>query len=208
LELIHGQQLNYLDIFLIPAELLQEDYRDRLEGCKIERPRGGAARDGNLATDGIGLLCQEGLLSTAPAYCFSLRGGIWLVLYGSEHGIYAKRYNGMDYIAQLLAKINTSIPALEMRGSDPSVGHDAYSDQPIADEEALSKYYARLQELNEEIDEAKADNDQGKAERLEVEKEKLIACSTQPMRRPCAFQAGPSLVSSFRQPQASGFSKG
>ena len=77
---------------------------------------------------------------------------------------------GIGDLAVLLARPGVEVHALELMGGR-DVGGAA---GPALDERARRAYQARIVELQRDIDEARADNDHGRAERAELELDALV----------------------------------
>jgi len=78
---------------------------------------------------------------------------------------------GMRYLARLIARPGTSIPALELAGAPARVPEP--SRQAVLDDQARAAYATRARELAAEVAEARAHTDVARAERLESEIEAL-----------------------------------
>jgi hypothetical protein len=79
---------------------------------------------------------------------------------------------GMRYLAELLARPGQIIPAVTLAsgGGMPRTA----TRQDVLDDEARAAYTARAHELTAELDEAEADHDLGRAEKLRMEIDALV----------------------------------
>jgi hypothetical protein len=127
-----------------------------------------------------------------PTYQFKREGQIWVVRHGKEFGQF-KDLVGMKYIAKLLACPNQLIPALELTGGEnydrrnaleETVGYEETHDddgkfsyrtgfgrQDTLDAQAKIAYKKRLDDLDQEIEEAKRNRDIGRSDKLQKERQ-------------------------------------
>ena len=96
-------------------------------------------------------------------------GRSWHVVFHDERAT-VPHAKGLADLAALLAQPDKDVPALVLYGSDDRSGPAG----AVADREALDAYRRRLRELEEDLDEAGADHDDGRVERLEAEREALL----------------------------------
>jgi hypothetical protein len=79
---------------------------------------------------------------------------------------------GMSYLAELLARPGREVPALTLASrSGEFTDHARYD---LLDDEARATYTARAQDLSDDLAEAEANNDVGRAERLRAELDALV----------------------------------
>jgi len=122
-----------------------------------------------------------------PAAClFRCEGDVWAVTFaGATHRL--KDTRGLRYLAQLFAHPRREFHASEIATLGAAAPSSARfgGEQPTAlglgdagellDGEATAQYQQRLAEVREELEEAEANNDLGRAARLRAELEFLIA---------------------------------
>lgn len=92
---------------------------------------------------------------------------------GFDESGYVKDMVGFHHIAKLVAQPGTPILMTELLGAGDAAT-DRHSRQPAMTAEAKRKVWERLQELQEESDDAKADNDPARQERAMEERERLM----------------------------------
>jgi len=109
---------------------------------------------------------------------------------------------GLGYIEKLLRRAGEAIEFAELVGddaperateaaeqtADENLELDKWSDQPALDRQAFREYHERLNEIDTELEDARQCNDSGRQERLEREKEEILA----------AFQAAKGLGNNTR----------
>jgi hypothetical protein len=163
-------------------------------GCESVHPSNAPAGDGRFSTnDGAEdsaqqLPSEESRTTASPQAIFRKEGEFWTISY-DKRTFRLKDAKGLHYIAHLLshpgekfrvhdlvavvegqpdrAKASArSLPMLEVSGDLGDLG-------PILDDKAKANYRRRRQELREELDEAEAMNDEGRAERVRSEIEML-----------------------------------
>ena len=150
----------------------------------------GADAEGHLVADGqvsrvLATLDQppEAQATVTPAesypddaHVFKDQGETWLVVFG---GIPRSVRNsvGMSYIARLLETPGQEIHAAALRGSVSANGDSVVlgSAGEILDEQALGQYRERMAEIDDELAQARANNDLGRVELLTEEQETLYA---------------------------------
>jgi len=98
-------------------------------------------------------------------------GKIWAISWGDEHGN-VTHVKGLADIATLLRHRGHEVSALQLTGATAAVRS---SGDELTDLDALRAYRSRLDQLSVEIDEAESDADIGRVERLDEEREQLLA---------------------------------
>jgi hypothetical protein len=118
-------------------------------------------------------------------------GEYWSIRYGAA-GFRLRDSKGVRYLADLLSAPGREIHALELAGSteaDPSRVSEAGGrslddglrpdgaggDDPVLDRQAITAYRARIEDLQEEVDEAESYADPERATRAREELELLVA---------------------------------
>ncbi len=109
-------------------------------------------------------------LRTEPA-TLQRTGGIWSVEWRGESGN-VRHVKGLADIAQLVSRPHSEIPAIALANPEAV---DSQSSEAVIDLDALAAYRTRLDHLDRELDEADAHNDAGRVERLQSEREALLA---------------------------------
>jgi tetratricopeptide (TPR) repeat protein len=114
----------------------------------------------------------------------TLSGDTWEVVFGG-HVFHVERLKGMSHLTCLLAEPGRSFHALELVGAgraaataplDPGLPRAVEGDLgPLLDERAKADYRARIDELDEEIEEAEVFNDPERASRARWEKDQLAS---------------------------------
>jgi hypothetical protein len=135
----------------------------------------------------------SGQVAEPPTETYVFRKGTksWSIKYGTEESFSVKHLKGLTYIRELL--INPKTPhtpeSLAMAEGHPDDDTrrrtNASNDSPSEtggtsgdndyDAKALQTYHDRIREINGELDKAKKWNDQAETERLEREKEAILA---------------------------------
>jgi hypothetical protein len=107
---------------------------------------------------------------------FQKQGKTWLVVYAGTRKSIGDSV-GMTYIRQLLQSPGQEAHAIILRGVGATEGMTPIvgSAGDVLDGQALKQYRERLQDLDEDIREAEANNDLGRAERLKEESEAITA---------------------------------
>lgn len=107
---------------------------------------------------------------------FRLRGEFWQLRYSGKT-VFVKDTVGLGYIARLLTEPNRDITAVQLlaarAGIDPLIAMGTSGD--VLDEQTKAEYGRRYRELPQELEEARANNDLGKIDRLEKENEMLTS---------------------------------
>ena len=99
---------------------------------------------------------------------FRFAGGTWEVTAGDERAVVADSL-GMRHLARLLAAPGHEFRADELGGTAVDTGR-----QDVLDERALGEYRRRILELRADLDEAEADADIGRADKLRAELDQLV----------------------------------
>jgi hypothetical protein len=121
------------------------------------------------------------------------RGDLWHLNFRGTTMVLAD-LKGLHYLDVLLAE-----PGREHRAVDLCGGHDVADAIPVIDAEARQAYRRRLVEVEQDIAEAEADNDAGRAERARCDREFLIA-ELSWRRRPWRAAAWPGVRPSAHAP--------
>ena len=109
----------------------------------------------------------------AEKHAFRREGDGWLLRYAGRE-VRVRDAKGLRDLAVLLATPGREVAAVDLAG-DVRSGDTG----PLLDERARTEYRARLTELEAEIDAAHLANDRVRAERLETERDALVAQLTQ-----------------------------
>jgi hypothetical protein len=128
-------------------------------------------------TEGARLAGLEGVSAPAPASrlawplgnVFRKEGELWLVCYEQE-AAHVPEVRGLQDIAQLLQRPSEEVHCLALAGQPADTGRGV----EVLAEAARRAYRARLRELETELAEAENANDEGRAERLAEERERLL----------------------------------
>jgi hypothetical protein len=140
-----------------------ETYRDRaaeladelgLMGVAARVGGGAAARSSNPAD----ALCHHD-------------GDVWNIAY-RDRSVRLRDAKGLHDLAALLAHPGENIHVLDLAGSALR-GSDSAS--PVLDAQARAEFRRRITDLDEDLAEAQADHDLGRIERVETEREALLA---------------------------------
>ena len=95
---------------------------------------------------------------------------VWRVDFGGRT-VRVKASKGMSDLAVLLRQPGRELSCLELAGGALAAGD---SRQEVIDEQARGYYEQRIRDLQDELEEARANHDQGRAERLEDELDALV----------------------------------
>lgn len=157
--------------------------RSLLEAGRSQARELGMAIVGNRAGDLLGRLeAVEDGSAPAPAPAGSQRRGrnvirregeYWLVAYAGHDPTRLRDGKGVRYLAQLLHYPHRSFAALdlvEIVGAGASSGRTQGDAGPILDGAARDAYRRRLADLREELEQAEADSDAGRCDKLRHEK--------------------------------------
>jgi|GEM_PF-1638033 len=107
------------------------------------------------------------------ACVFERKGQKWRVVFDGKES-YVDHSNGVLYIAELLRQPDVALSAADLR--DAISGRPKHWTSPgmkASDEEALLSYRRRFEDILEGLEEAKRNNDAGRAEKLEEQKARL-----------------------------------
>jgi hypothetical protein len=96
-------------------------------------------------------------------------GGVWTARFAGREA-QLPHLKGLEDLAALLARPREEVHCLELAGGGRVEGDSG----PLLDARARSDYKERVRELQAEIDEARAANDPGRAERAESELDTLV----------------------------------
>jgi hypothetical protein len=135
-------------------------------GADVWVRRGQTARD---------TLAKQRTAAAAPdpadvAASLTRTGNIWTITWRGERAQLA-HVKGLADIAMLVRHRGQEVPSLLLAGSTQAAG----SSDHLIDLDALGAYRSRLAELAAEIDQTASDGDIGRTERLENEREHLLA---------------------------------
>jgi hypothetical protein len=168
---------------------LPEPCRELANTTQATPPEGDGAEHGPPTSTPAAL---EGSPPSEAAYQFRQIGTIWHVRFGEGVGTFPDS-KGFRHMARLLGSPNQPIEALELVGKTgtPSGGviqatsalPDALVEipltretaQPGLDEEARQSYKRRLEDIKDEINEAREEGDEERAERLQSEFQRVLA---------------------------------
>jgi hypothetical protein len=114
------------------------------------------------------LVLAPALPSLAPA-SLARAGDSWSVSFGGRN-VNVRHMKGIDDLVVLFSRPEQEVHCIELVGGT-SDGGEAL---PGLDERARGEYRARIRELQEEIDEARARNDSAPAQRAEAELDALV----------------------------------
>lgn len=114
------------------------------------------------------------LSSESTGNAFYRKGQMWVVRYEGQE-TFLENNVGPLYIARLLATPHRAVPAMTLLASRIGIDERKLtgSSGELTDEQSVAECRERYQELMRDIEEAKANNDLGKLERLQVEENKL-----------------------------------
>lgn len=140
--------------------------------------RGDAAAAGERAAAdeemrALGMTVHEPAVAPSDRALVCVRAGdSWRIEWGERVALVANGV-GMRHLAVLLANPGTEVPAVDLvSGADaPSA---RLSGQPVLDETAVAEYRRRLSELNADIAEWEARDDEEAAERCRVERDWVL----------------------------------
>lgn len=99
------------------------------------------------------------------------QGGVWTISWRQESATLS-HLKGLSDIATLVGRRDQDVSALELVGGQASSG---VGTDPMTDLESLDAYRRRLDDLDAEIDAADRDADLGRSERLDAERQLLLA---------------------------------
>ncbi|MDP9068188.1 MAG: AAA family ATPase [Actinomycetota bacterium] len=98
-------------------------------------------------------------------------GDVWKVAYGGRSAL-IRDAKGLHDLAALLARPGEDVPALDLAGSGIRGSESA---SPVLDAQARAEFRRRINDLEDDLAEAQADDDRGRIERLETERDTLLA---------------------------------
>jgi hypothetical protein len=118
--------------------------------------------------------------SRLPIRAFERDGAVWLVrAFGVEARV--KDVRGMDYLKRLIASPGVEMHVTHLagggdRGSSVRPEHSDVSSSamPLLDERAKKEFARRIRDLEEDIEEARANLDDERAARLQAEKDAIV----------------------------------
>jgi tetratricopeptide (TPR) repeat protein len=105
---------------------------------------------------------------------FRRDGEVWQVSFSSQQARFTDA-KGLRDLAALLARPGREIHVLDLVGTDPgSPTHRTTSLGPVLDHAARQAFEAKVRDLTEDIEEAEANNDSARAERLDDERAEIL----------------------------------
>lgn len=114
---------------------------------------------------------------------FHRDGDVWTVE-GKGRQVRVKHLRGLEYLARLVAVPGVEISALDLLGGgttsptkavrEPDLDISGSASMPMLDERAKTAYRKRIEDLQEDLDEAEANNDTERAARVREELEMLV----------------------------------
>lgn len=114
-----------------------------------------------------------------PANIFRQRGDQWEIRFQGGEIITLKRQKGLEYLTMLLASPGQSISALELyhqgKMEDEQRAMDLGRGMEVGDRQALEDYWKAIQEIDEDLLEARHSNDFQQVEDLQEKKESLLS---------------------------------
>jgi hypothetical protein len=179
----------YADAGRKAPSALPEPGRERASTTQATPPEGEGPEHGAPTSTPVAL---EGSPPSEAAYQFQQIGTIWHVRFGEGFGTFPHS-KGFRHMANLLGSPNQPIEALELVGKTgrPSGGviqatsalPDALVEipftretaQPGLDEEARQSYKRRLEDIKDEINEAREEGDEDRVEGLQSEFQRVLA---------------------------------
>lgn len=111
---------------------------------------------------------------TALVATFRRDGGVRIIRFGAAESTVPDLL-GYRYLEQLLRRPGEEVAAVDMVDVEHGVDGPPQLGLPAIDEQAREAYRRRLQEVTEDIDEATASHDHGRAEKARGDREFLIA---------------------------------
>lgn len=109
----------------------------------------------------------------APAAVFRLDGEVWTLRWRGEE-IRVRDSKGLRYLRELLARPHREVHALDLAGGGRAPQRPDGDLGPVLDDRAKREYRQRLADLREDIDEAEAAYDVGRASVLQAELDQLV----------------------------------
>lgn len=164
---------------ILAAELGDSVYATTMLHQSIDTARRlGAAvwvRQGEVALRAVGIGRAQASVavheSEAATASLTRAGNVWSVSWGNEK-VSLPHVKGLADIAVLLRNRGQEVSALQLVGGMP-IG--LTGNEELIDLESLNAYRGRLGELDREIDQATDDNDRGRVDMLEIERDQLLA---------------------------------
>lgn len=126
----------------------------------------------NAATPAVG--ADVGDANPPGSYIFRFSGNIWHLKFGNEEGTFSDT-KGLQRIHGLLKEPDTPISGLILCGGDMRCATLTHSIAETSDQKALDAYRHQIEELDEEIEQAKKDLDYAVQDRCSEDKTKLLA---------------------------------
>ncbi|MEO6595306.1 MAG: hypothetical protein ABIP94_11185 [Planctomycetota bacterium] len=166
-----------------PHSFFADEEWERFRG-DVQREAGELRRTAPAASDTMAaqnhLLAggQKGCDATVPQKgedgadappCFLRDGGGWTIEFGNKRAI-VKHLTGMPYLQRLLSKPGVPIAAASFEGTD---AESPSSEQDITDDQGIREIKAALEDVDEDIAEAKEHGREGSLEDLYVKKEAI-----------------------------------
>lgn len=108
-------------------------------------------------------------IPSSPGNAFRQEDGVWTIAYEGS-GAHLVELKGFHDLAKLLSQPEEPLHCLELSGADPS--HDAPA--KVLDTQARREYRRRIEELQEELEQAEADNDPARSEPARAELDAVI----------------------------------
>lgn len=158
------------DLATADAMLRQSVATARRLGAEDWVGRGTAALQ-TLCADGSAPADRSAARPAADIASLTRANGVWSISWRAEHA-HLPHLKGLADIATLVRLRGQEVPALQLAGGVPA---SAGASDQLIDRDALDAYRRRLKELAVEIDRAADDADLGRAQRLQDEREHLLA---------------------------------
>ncbi len=114
-----------------------------------------------------------GPVAASAVACMVRTGDMWRVSYRGRTA-YVRDTKGMHDLAALLNSPGTDLPALTLAGGPAAYQAHASAAEPILDRVALHAYRRRLDELDEDVAQAREHNDLARQRRADDERERLL----------------------------------
>ena len=100
-------------------------------------------------------------------------GEVWRLSFEGRQAL-LRDSKGLGDLVRLLGRPGEEIHVLDLLGADPSERRDADRTDPTADRQALASYRRRLHDIDEELTDAEARADLGRARGLAAERDALL----------------------------------
>jgi tetratricopeptide (TPR) repeat protein len=104
--------------------------------------------------------------SVAAEFSMNREGDVWTIRYGSEAAT-VRDARGLGMLAELVSRPDTEVHVLDLSGTPAAA--EAAGAGPMLDDQARDAYRRRVAELREELEDAEAMADLGRAENLRSE---------------------------------------